>query len=112
MLDLQNKLTTLHEFNVSAIRLKELFDKDGSNSSIRVGFQNFEANFLRVRKVVSIELIRKGDLLRHVDFLSRYIQKDNPQGAYSDICDICYKDIGNLQTEIIKETSLSPGIKM
>jgi uncharacterized protein (TIGR02391 family) len=92
------QLQKLHE---SAIRLKEKFDKKQSPEAIEAWTELYLKELEALKKIIPVEVIRKGDLLRHSAFLKLYTKKQQPENAASDIDEICITDIFLTQSYFI-----------
>lgn len=89
----------------AAVNLKEKFDKSVPNEVLEAYLILFNKELEVLSKISPSEVIKKGDLLRHSAWLSKYIYDGKPNNCYKDLCDIIYIDIYTVQEYYLKYLS-------
>lgn len=83
----------IHKLLISAIRLKEQFDKKSSIEVLEPYHEMYKNELDVLTSICPNEVIKQGDLLRHSGWLNKYLRNKQPNNCYSDIEAICYTDI-------------------
>jgi uncharacterized protein (TIGR02391 family) len=85
-----NKLRSLHQ---SAVTLKEKFDAKQPNKVLEAYLEIYRRDLDELTRICPGEVLQTGDLIRHSAWLRKFIRDGKPESCYSDISDICLRDI-------------------
>jgi uncharacterized protein (TIGR02391 family) len=77
----------------SAILLKEKFDQGAPINVLIYHFESFLRDLDYLKKLVPEDILEKGTLLRHVSWIERRLNENQPDQCYGDIHDICFNDL-------------------
>lgn len=104
-------IAQIRETHVSAMTLKEQFDKK-RNAEVLEGYrQSFEKDLDGIIELIPIKVMDRTELLRHAYFIKLNLRKNRVEDCYSDIVNICFSDLFDLMERYLDYLSKKSNTK-